>query len=263
MTKKFAVCGDSFAAALTEKPVAGQIWHENEGLEGTHYSEILCNRLGYTPLHLARGAMSNGGIRLQVETAIEQNVDFIYAITTGSDRLEFRGAGADNQPFNWRKASTEITYSYHGDVSCLSPDLGNNTIHSETINNILENTYTDPNAPTLEQKDALQQYFVHLHEPDLKHRQDSWIFSSLVTLLRRSNIPFLLVDVSNFCLYPDIEVDYDNRVVNGSKVHQLNPRHYLDDHSGPTARYHTSPETQTRIAWYTEEYITKENLLDV
>lgn len=261
MTKKFAVCGDSFAAALTELPVSGRIWPENEGLTGTHFSEILCNRLGYTPLHLARGAMSNGGIRLQVETAIEQQADFIYVITTSTDRMEFRGAGADSQAFDWSKGSTEITYSYYGDVSCLSPHLGNNTIHSETISNIISGNYGIPGAPTAEQVEAIKQHFAHLYEPRLKHRQDSWIFSSMITILRRSNIPFLLIDVSGFNKYPDIAVDYDKRVVDGCLgVKEINPWNYVDEN---TNRYHTSVEAQAVIAWHTERYITRENLLDV
>ena len=256
--KKFAICGDSFAAALTEEPVAGKVYRENIGLAGTHFSELLCDSIGYQPVHLARGGMSNGGIRLQVETAINLGVDFIYAITTSSDRVEFRGTGADIRPFDWRRASKEITHSYHGDISCLNPELGSNIIHSETISSIVRHTYEQPEAPSDAQITAMEQYLTHLYEPELKHRQDSWIFSSMITLLRRSDIPFLLIDVSDFRKYPDIRTEFDNRVVDGAVKEHINPRYYAD-HS--VSRYHTSVQAQEVLAWHTEKYLIKENLL--
>ena len=257
--KKFAVCGDSFAAAVTEEPVAGKIYKENSGLSGTHFSELLCDSIGYQPVHLARGGMSNGGIRLQVETAINQQVDFIYAITTGTDRVEFRAAGADQRPFNWRRASTEITHSYHGDISCLNPAVGSNIIHSETLSSLVRRTYEQPDSPSDAQVHAWEQYVTHLYEPELKHRQDSWIFSSLITLLRRSDIPFLLIDVSDFRKYPDIRVDYDNRVLDGAAHQHINPRYYQDE---SMSRYHTSVKAQEILAWHTEKYLKQENLLN-
>jgi len=257
--KKFAVCGDSYAAALTLEPINGVQFAENRGLTGTHFSELLCDSIGYQPVHLARGGMSNGGIRLQLETAIRLDVDFIYAITTGADRVEFRGPGADEKPFNWRSGSDEITHAYHGDCSCLNPALGRNSIHSETISSVVDNIYNCDVAPTPAQRAALEQYLIHLYEPELKHRQDSWIFSSMISLLRQSGIPFLLMDVSDFRKYPDIRTEFDKRVLDGGDNPHLNPRYYTDD---STSRYHTSVKAQEIIAWHTEKYLKDWNMLE-
>ena len=69
------ICGDSFSAV-------------SKILPGTHYSELLANRLGWELHNYARRGCSNGGIRLQIQEAIRQSADFVIVVPTGWDRIE-------------------------------------------------------------------------------------------------------------------------------------------------------------------------------
>ena len=72
---KIAVCGDSWASPSPLSP-------------GHHYSEIIADRLGAKLVPLSRGGCSNAAICLQIEFAIEQQVDFVIITTAEPDRIE-------------------------------------------------------------------------------------------------------------------------------------------------------------------------------
>ena len=76
--KKIIVCGDSFMS-----PVVGDY-------AGTHFSEIVAKEINYELVAYSRGGMSNGGICIQVKSAIEAKPDLILVGTTYFDRLEYR-----------------------------------------------------------------------------------------------------------------------------------------------------------------------------
>ena len=190
--KKLVICGDSFSAVSKISP-------------GTHYSEILADRLGWQLLNYARRGCSNGGIRLQIQEAIKQRADFVIIVPTGWDRIEIPVRD------NFYRTSTNIIKKWGNllqdflldkSKSAYDPVVGidninynpNKTDHMifETIFSLAEN-YTHEyrtDQLTNEKAEAVKQYINHIYDSGWKQQIDKWIISDGVYQLHSRSIPF-------------------------------------------------------------------------
>lgn len=190
--KKLVICGDSFNAV-------------SKTLSGTHYSELLADRLGWQLMNYARRGCSNGGIRLQIQEAIKQKADFVIVVPTGWDRMEI--PVRDNfyrAPANTIKKWGNLLQDFLLDKSrsAYDPDVGINNINYdpaqtdhmifETIFSLAENCGHEYRTHQLtnEKTEAIQQYINHIYDSGWKQQIDKWIISDGVCQLHGRSIPF-------------------------------------------------------------------------
>jgi hypothetical protein len=86
--------------------------------KGTHFSELLAEKLGYELIVYAKPGSSNGGICVQIEEAIRSKPDLIIFGQTVADRIEFKVAE------NPKEFSGVITY-----IHCLMRRITIPTLH--------------------------------------------------------------------------------------------------------------------------------------
>ena len=108
--KILAVCGCSFmwSSKNIYDKIKGSSWPNNFNIEYNrynfsirkefeernyehwpHFTDIYSQEKNYEVLHLAEGGESNFGIRLQIDRAIKENVDYVIIGATKSQRFEF------------------------------------------------------------------------------------------------------------------------------------------------------------------------------
>jgi hypothetical protein len=125
--KKLYICGDSFMTPSPETP-------------GQHFSEILSIKIGYDLKILSRGGMSNGGICVQLEHAIEKNADFIIVNTTLIDRLEIPINPIGSTLYGHESDVTldNILYKHQQSISSFDPEKNKDPkMISDTIQSML------------------------------------------------------------------------------------------------------------------------------
>ena len=254
MKKTIGICGDSFFAATQNTS------HEScQDAEGKHFSEILAQRLGYNMFTLARGACSNSAIRLQVSEMVKRKVDFIIVGTTSENRIEYPMRDSNNR-FDKSKGIYNLHYTGSPDASALHFDPKDETLYSDTLNNIFGSKINTGLVRNEIQRAAIQHYFMQMFDFSYKAQQDAWITASGIQEIRASGIPYLLLSEHQ----PTTEYFADHTQlaceVFGNKQPHLLP------HSAPCAlvgqrRWHTSDEFQAEYADTLYDYITKHQLL--
>lgn len=190
--KKLAVCGDSFSAVSTILP-------------GTHYSELLADRLGWQLLNYARRGCSNGGIRLQIQEAIKQTADFVIIVPTGWDRMEIPVrdnfySAAENVGRSWGNLLQDFLLDNSKSGYDPAAGIGNinydpkKTQHMifETIFSLAENYPHEYRTDQLtnEKAEAIKQYINHIYDSGWKQQIDKWTLSDGVCQLHDKRIPF-------------------------------------------------------------------------
>jgi hypothetical protein len=231
--KKLIICGDSFMSPAVEYP-------------NTHFSEIIADKLGYELISYSRAGMSNGGVAIQLDTAIQQKPDLILVATTYSDRIEF--------PINDPKPTDNFTIDdisyHHTTTSLVSIDTQNtcaqliSTNLTEVISNQCFNTFELCEQPRKKEK-AIKDWFRYLYHPDWKNQVDRWMMYAILHKLDESTIPYIIcrdpLNVVPMCswLKDDALVWHINKM--------MDDRKQVDD-SGPSLPYHTSIETQAIVA---------------
>ena len=252
--KKLVVCGDSFSAV-------------SKTLPGTHYSEVLANELGWELLNYARRGCSNGGVRLQIQEAINQQADFVIIVPTGWDRTEMpvRDNFYDG-PETFAKKYGNFLQDFLQDSSksAYDPDkgIGNINYTKEDNNMIFETIFSLADEPEHEYRkgalsnekvEAVKQYISHIYDSSWKRQLDKWIISDGICQLHGANIPF---SIERGMLYKDRQdildsvpafippenIRHDNELVGtGTYLHPLK-----DVTKDPG--YHSEPEGQVWIA---------------
>lgn len=152
---------------------------------GTHFSEIMAERLGYELISYSRAGMSNGGIAIQIDTAIEEKPDLILVGTTYSDRIEF--------PVNVPKPTEKFRIDdilYHQTHDSKNAHLISTNLY-EIISNDCENTFEKCIEPDKKEK-AIKNWFRYLYHPDWKKQVDRWMMYAILHKLHLSGIPNLL-----------------------------------------------------------------------
>lgn len=181
-SKSVIVCGDSFMSPSAV-----------EGYQGTHFSEIFATNLNYNLIAYSCGAMGNGGIAVQIETAIKDCPDFILIGTTFHTRYEwpFRSVGSVDSI-----SIDNLLYINVSSISTKYPWINKNSFMNsapilEALSDFEPLFKFDQNKQ--ERKAALQSYFKYLYHDDWKQQIDYWILYAALHKLETSGIPYFLV----------------------------------------------------------------------
>lgn len=192
--KRLVVCGDSFMSPRTEHPKK-------------HFAEIFADRLDFDLVCYSRSGFSNGGISIQIETAIGENPDLILFNTTNADRIEF-------YPNSSRSDEGHLFYVKNlGDINLYSKELSDpyyeytddKTLISANLNSLLSKQPDDywdtlykkemlSRFPDWEDKlNSIKQYLKHLYSERWKEQTDRMIMYAILHRLHLSNIPYIFV----------------------------------------------------------------------
>lgn len=233
--QKIAVCGDSYMTPVVNPA-------------GSHFAERLSKTFNSELYYYSRGGMSNAGIGIQVEDAIQLQPDLILLDTTFVDRVEFNIADKQGHDFH----TTDIVYAHTEAVASQHPWFNkNSTMIVDNLNSLLalpgsperwNNLYKD--IPNINEKiTALKQYVTYLYDPKWKRQLDLWCMYAVLHKLERSGIPYLIVldalGVRNFEWITE-------RTYIAPKISQ----YYTDPNFWKTDKdpgYHTPPEVQENI----------------
>lgn len=253
---KLIVCGDSNAAASVHTP-------------GKHFSELLAGRMGYDLISLARGGMSNAGICLQIEYAINKiaRPDFIYVSFTDSSRTEIPYTPTDSAFFNdqtdlWDKLRRgyditrgleNVVYDHENYLSCQNTFLNKNpTMRSDNVGSM---TWSGFYKVPKQQKIAMQYYITELFDMNWKQQLDIWCVKNCVRDLVDSGIPFLVRQepyLENCAWLPEINC-INSRDLDYGKYSTAS----FADPQFVDPGYHTKEEHQVEITNLLYPYIEK------
>jgi len=195
------VCGCSFSAVSTK-----------EEYNGTAWSEILADKLGWNLQNIARQGCSNGGIRIQIDEVIRQRPDFAIITPTSYDRIEIPNFIKEKYNItDFRPFQQFIDYilrptdfegnddkkSYYKDIGLDNINYGNNhsRMISETIHSLAGNwkhAYRPEQPVPEEVQNAVQMYVNHLYDARWKKQMDQWIIRDGLVQLQSNNISFLI-----------------------------------------------------------------------
>jgi hypothetical protein len=257
--KKIVICGDSFMTPILT-PMEYQ---------GTHFSEIIAEKLNYELVCLSKAGMCNIGIAIAIEDAIKLTPELILVGTTYHGRQIW--------PTNFEKFTNQITFD---DIiidlsSNLSTKRDNNEgafILSYPLNFYNNNgldlerfKHLDKNWS--KRKKAFGYYFKYLFHLGLSSQIDEWILYSVFHKLHTSNIKYIIVydnqpDV--FLKTPWIETNSNEFCINyanNSRINLYNKMIFNQEEPkdiGADPSYHTSPLFQKKLAeLLLKEYISK------
>lgn len=234
--QKIAVCGDSYMAPVTNPA-------------GSHFSELLAQRLGAELIYFARGGMSNGGIALQIQDAVSMRPDLILLDTSLISRVEFPIAQTPSQ-FH----ATDIVYAHTESVTSHRAEFNcRPNMISDTIISLLDlpespsrwnNLYRG--IPNFKEKiEALKQYVTYLFDANWKIQVDKWCMYAVLHQLEMSGVPYVIVhDQLGIRNFPWI----NQRNYIGDKIYNYYkkmPVNFWKTDLDPG--YHTTPEIQIEI----------------
>lgn len=173
MTKKFIICGDSHFTDDLRYPKQS-------------FGEILAERNNWEYTNLAREGMSNFGIALQIDHAINLKPDILVFRPTVWGRFDIpikgrtydKSLGLANVKFNAQGRSTRL------EDLCETPN-----IICESASSINSQYYE---VMTKDQDDAMKEYVVNLYDEGIKRQIDCWCISDACRRLLNSGIPFLI-----------------------------------------------------------------------
>lgn len=248
--KKLFICGDSYMSASVHTPKK-------------HFSELIANNLDFKLHSIARGGMSNGGICMQIEYAIEQNADLVLIGTSNVDRIEFIAQEAESLEID----CTNILYRHKKYLSAqaesvmaankLPSVISENLISLLNDNDPFNSLYDD--IPDMDKKKkAIKQYYLHLYNHALKRKQDEQCLYASIHKLHLSKIPYIVVFdpellvsnipwLANSAFTPIAIPAIANHFI--KEFNKVNEIKYVDP------GYHTLPETQQTISQMILNYI--------
>ena len=221
----------------------------------------------------ARRGCSNGGIRLQIQEAINQSADFVIIVPTGWDRFEIPANSVPYEsygaPHTWghplQNHLLDTTKSVGYDANRGLDNINytaesKSAMISETIYTLAENYEHEYRAGPVskEVQKATKMYINHLYDSGWKRQLDKWIIVEGCCQLHSRNIKFSLEpgmlwdsypttgireDVPSMIADDSIRLDVNHRVGRGVWLNQLKDK---DKDPG----YHGDPESQVYIAEY-------------
>lgn len=270
MRKQLIVCGDSFMSPVITFP-------------GTHFTEIFAKELDFELTIFARSGMSNGGIAIQLESAIERKPDLIIFSTTSFDRIEIplktgQSSFIEDYGKHYPFYNTyDLLYTQAVGKSTLHPAMNQNPkLLSMSLADLLNITHYDSSLDPYKnhnsvinlqfvdnfdtKKDVLKEWFYYLYDERWKNQVDNYILFAMLYKLHWYKIPFLWVNDSVLRNLPEhigsiIPPQYDLRATVGHILgSQFRPKGWKDP------GYHTDFETQQKAAQIVIEHY-KNNLI--
>jgi hypothetical protein len=164
---KLAVCGCSFSA----------VSHLEE-FKGTHWSEILAEKLNARLYNFARQGISNSVIRLQINEAIRIKPDWVFINATTPERIEFP---VEDKKYDVNLRLKNFNYSKE-----------NYNMVSETMFSIIDNHPHEYRREKVSKhiRDAVELHTALLFDRKWQEQKDNWILSSGVWRLHDLGIKF-------------------------------------------------------------------------
>lgn len=230
---------------------------------GTHFAEILQRKLDAEMMYLGRGGMSNGGICLQLEAAMDLEPDLIIFNTSYADRVEF---AIDTSEIRPHYGVRDILYAHSESVSTYFGVTDQASLIVDNLSSLLQvnkgqayerwnRLYND--IDNFESKrQALKVWFDALYTPGWKNQIDRWCLEAVTRRMVDRNLSFLLyLDVARVGTLPWF--NESNNISN-----QIIPRFYatfIDIEIDPG--YHTTYEIQKQIADFLLVHLAKHRLL--
>jgi hypothetical protein len=142
---------------------------------------------GWQHVCLARPGATNFSIRLQIQRAIEDGADYVVVGATSSDRIDVTKVDFIRRlPIQLE----HIQYTGYHATSEAHVDNQFAYIVSDTLNNVVENTYSGLDADCV---DSVKHYIRDLHNPDLADLRDRWVIRDGLRELAKAKIPFLFI----------------------------------------------------------------------
>lgn len=178
--KKLVICGDSFMSPTNKLP-------------GTHFSEIISEKLDMELVPLSRSAMSNGGIVSQLEYAITLDPSFILFNTTFADRIEFTLTRDNLSDGNGDLTCKDFYYGDRNDYSCEYMKNNEPVIGSESIESLVRNDEFFKNKI-----ESTNLFLNNIYNRQWKIQMDKHLIYSISHRLFLKRIPFILMlDIIN------------------------------------------------------------------
>lgn len=222
MQKHLMIAGCSFSATCISP-------------DGSSWSEVLANRLGWRLTNLARQGCSNGGIRIQIDEIRRQRPDFAIVTPTFWDRMEIPATAA---PYDWTQKSQEYhppleqhlqdrekKNGYRREDGINNVNYGNNNYNMicETIFTLAENYFHPYRSGKIskEAQTAVRHYIDAMYDSNWKKQIDEWIIVQGILQLYLDNIPFI---ISPVLLWP---FEPENQSLWRSTFPSLIPDHYI------------------------------------
>ena len=217
--------------------------------KGTHFSELLAEKLGYELIVYAKPGSSNGGICVQIEEAIRSKPDLIIFGQTVADRIEFKIA-ENPEEFRcpWVTDNSEVRLSELIGEHAVNPTLMSDNLHSllsvDLVNkhnpeewlhsNLVRYGVDITESDARDKINAVKDWFMHLYSLRMKKQIDMWTLYAVQHKLHLSGIPALkVIDLFHYDTpwYPCITKGYG-------------PADRFASPDYPHGWYHTSLETQ-------------------
>lgn len=242
--KKLIVCGDSFMTSYTIHP-------------GTHFSEIFSKNLQFDLISYARPGFSNGGICVQIETAIKNKPDLILFNTTYPDRIEFALNNAVREDFD----IYDIFYNRNIYSSTILKDDNidkNPIIGTESLTTLLSKPirYSRVVRDWGKKEHSIREYVDNLYNFSWKQRTDRLQIYATLHRLELSGIPYIFCydhlkmndSLPWITKKNDLRVEFDLVWDNFFK---------LPNRKEIELFYHTTEEEQRQLATFVTEHYQK------
>lgn len=227
---------------------------------GKHFSEIFCQTLDFQLTVFSRGGMSNGGILIQLLSAIKSKPDLIIFNTTTVDRIEFPTRFPDSKKLVYDVKNLLYNYPTQQHSSQAEWMNKNVKVQSNSLLSLLRKNIYDPNLgpydnhhsenydtiTNLEDKiKAIKTYYEFLYDHNMKNMIDSVMMYGIIHHLQTTNIPFVFVQnqLDNVLPYeftnPKNDISYKFNTIIGPNICK-NPKQ--------DPGFHTNFETQVKLA---------------
>jgi len=225
---KILVCGCSYFTHDTNYP-------------GTHFTELLAQKLNATCINLACPGASNFLIRLQVQAIKETKPDLVLLGFTSPDRLEYF-INHDHAYHPWFHVHN---IKYLNENKCIKSKYS--TISSSSLFELVKSK---------EHSTAATEFVKHFYNHRLQKHKDSLIAQTVLTYLESQKIPYLYteggLEDDEMMLFVDFKKN---------KVESGNPWHFTSKGEERELRtYHTTSTSQIELTEIWMEKILKSSL---
>jgi hypothetical protein len=232
--KKLIICGDSFMSPTIKLP-------------GTHFSELVSEKMGLELVCFSRSSMSNGGIISQLQKAITLNPEIIIFNTTFADRIELSLTEKNLEDLEIDLTCEDFYYGERKDYSCKTINDNDYTMGSESIESLLNGGIFP------EKKSAVDNFLSNIYNRKWKIQMDRHAIYSMAHQIYTKGIPFLfMIDIidaaSKMSWLPKNQIGFSWKELESITLDKFDIK--FEDPG-----YHTTPEVQMIIADDTIEKI--------